>query len=181
VALGERGQRQAAALAAALAVHRPTAVVSSGMRRAVETARPLASACGLALRVEPDLHERRVGGLSGTHNRPQAGIWPDTLRRWLAGETAFSPPDSESFDAVRDRVLPVIRRLAVEHSGGSVAVVAHGLVCKVLLLSILPGKGPGDWLELGPVRNCSVTELEFDGSWRAARLLEVPPEVAAVQ
>src|SRR4051794_5459463 len=71
VGLSERGRRQADAVAGYLAARRPDAVVSSAMRRALDTAGPIARACGLGLLVEPALHERRVGALSGTaHNIP---------------------------------------------------------------------------------------------------------------
>src|SRR5947209_11555224 len=59
VGLSERGRAQAEAVAPVLAAFGPGAVVSSAMRRALDTAGPIARACGLAVRVEPDLHERR--------------------------------------------------------------------------------------------------------------------------
>src|SRR5437660_2574451 len=63
VGLSERGRRQAEQIAAYLAglTPAPEAVVSSGMRRALDTAWPIARACGLEVRVEPALHERKVG------------------------------------------------------------------------------------------------------------------------
>src|SRR5262245_45515654 len=95
VGLSPRGRRQAEAVAPVLAARRPAALVSSAMRRALDTAAPAARACGLAVRVEPALHERRVGGLSGTPTNGD-GVWPQTLRRWLAGDTGYAPPGAES-------------------------------------------------------------------------------------
>src|SRR5262245_59766453 len=66
VGLSERGRRQAEAVAAVLAARRPDRLISSAMRRARETAAPIATACGLPVQIEPALHERRVGALSGT-------------------------------------------------------------------------------------------------------------------
>src|SRR5262249_51225625 len=100
VGLSARGRAQAEAVAPVLAAYRPGAVVSSAMRRALDTAGPIARACGLAVQVEPDLHERRVGELSGTPTAGRDGVWPDTLRRWMAGDTGFAPPGAESFDAI---------------------------------------------------------------------------------
>src|SRR5262245_60490185 len=106
VGLSERGRRQATAVAPVLAAVSPTVLVSSGMRRALETAEPIGRACGLAVRVEPGLHERRVGALQGTPTRGNDGVWPETLARWLAGETNYAPEGAESFDDIRDRVVP---------------------------------------------------------------------------
>jgi 2,3-bisphosphoglycerate-dependent phosphoglycerate mutase len=175
VGLSERGRRQAERLALLLAEASPAAVVSSAMRRAVDTAAPIAAACGLPLRVEPDLHERRVGALSGTPTQGKEGVWPDTLRRWVAGETGHAPPGAESFDAIRDRVVPVWRRLTQDYEGQTLVIVAHGIVCRVVLLTELPGLGPADWHRLGPIRNLGVNELVWTSTaWEAVRLNEVP-------
>src|SRR5687767_14217573 len=107
VDLSELGYRQAEAIAPVVAAFKPHAVVSSGMLRARMTAQPIATTCGLSLQVEPDLHERRVGDLVGAAVNPELGIWPDTLRRWIDGDTSYSPPGAESFDDMRERVLPV--------------------------------------------------------------------------
>jgi broad specificity phosphatase PhoE len=178
VGLSERGRRQAEAAAPYLAQWRPAAVVSSAMRRARDTAAPLARVCGLPVRLEPDLHERRVGALSGTPTRLRDGLWPETLRRWMAGDTGFAPAGAESFDAMAARVLPVWRRLTEEFAGRTLVVVAHGGVCKVLLLSLLPGHSAADWRRLGLVPNLGVSELVGRGdAWEAVRLNELPPGV----
>jgi broad specificity phosphatase PhoE len=181
VGLSERGRRQAQALAPILAAWTPVAIVSSAMRRARETALPAALACGLPLRTETDLHERRVGALSGTPFHAAEGIWPDTLRRWVDGETHYAPPGAESFDAIRDRVLPVWNRLTTEYAQQNIVVVAHGVVCKVLLLSLVAGLSPKDWHRLGPMRNAAINEVVNDGSgWQLVRLNEVPEAVRAI-
>jgi len=181
VGLSERGWRQAKAVAPILAAHAPAAVVSSAMQRARDTAAPIAAACGLPLLLEPQLHERRVGALSGTPFAGGDSAWPDTLRHWMAGHTSYTPPGAESFDDIRDRILPVWERLTREHEERCLVVVAHGVVCKVLFLSILPGHSPADWQRLGPIRNAALTELEgSSGRWQARRLNSLPDAVAAV-
>jgi broad specificity phosphatase PhoE len=171
VGLSERGRRQAEAAASRLAEYRPDAVISSAMCRARQTALPIARACGLELRIEPALHERKVGALSGTPTR--GDVWPDTLRRWMAGDTGFAPAGAESFDAIGERVLPVWHRLVEEFRDRTLVIVAHGVVCKVLLLNLLPGRSVADWKRLGPVPNLGLSELVQDGNgWQALRLNE---------
>src|SRR5687768_6931619 len=75
VLLSPRGERQARAVAPVLAACDPSAVVSSPMRRALLTASPIAEACGLEVRVEHDLHETRVGILSGKTDAETGGVW----------------------------------------------------------------------------------------------------------
>ena len=179
VGLSPLGERQAAAAADWFRELGPTAGVSSGMRRAVDTARPIADRCGVRLTVEPALHERRVGALSGTAFSATDGPWAGTVARWAAGETSYTTPGAESFDDLRARLLPAWERVAAAHAGGRVVVVAHGVVCKVLLLSLLDGWGPRRWAEIGRVGNLAVSELfaRPGGGWQAERLLVVPPAV----
>jgi 2,3-bisphosphoglycerate-dependent phosphoglycerate mutase len=48
------------------------------MRRAVETARPIAEACGVPLQIEPGLHERRIGQLCGLPFADENELWAET-------------------------------------------------------------------------------------------------------
>jgi probable phosphoglycerate mutase len=179
--LGDHGRRQAEAVAAWFRDLRPTAVVSSAMRRAAETAAPIAALCEVPHEIEPELHERHVGPFSQKSGTEVDVVWAETVRRWEAGEVAYAHPGMESFAKIRDRALAAFERIAARHAGGRVVIVAHGVVCKVLLLSILRDRGPADWTRLGRALNLSVSELVPDGPlWRADRLLEVPPPVLAV-
>jgi broad specificity phosphatase PhoE len=174
VGLSAKGEYQAAIVAAVLAVEKPSVVVSSAMRRAVATAAPIARLARVPHRPEPDLHERRVGPLSGTPTGLRDGVWPETLRRWIAGDTDYAPAGAESFEAIRRRVVPVWHRLTTELSGRTFVIVAHGVVNRVLLLSLLPEYGVADWQRLS-THNVGVCELVGEGaSWRAVRLNDVP-------
>jgi broad specificity phosphatase PhoE len=173
VDLSERGRHQAMAIAPLMAEFAPDVVVSSAMRRAVLTATPIAEACGRTLHIEPDLHERRVGPMTGTPTQGPGSwrAWPDTLARWKIGDTSFAPPGAESFDDIARRVLPVWQRLTEENANRKLVIVAHGIVIRVLLLSVLPNWGPGEWERLGPVRNVAVNEVVWtEGQWRPIRL-----------
>jgi|SRR5579883_467545 len=181
VELGVHGHRQAAVAAEWFAEQKPTVVVSSAMKRALQTAAPIAAVCGVPHVVEPLLHERRVGSLSLRPRVEGDLIWEETLARWQAGETAYAPPGMESFDAIRDRTLPVFRRVVEANPSGRIVIVCHGVVCKVLLLSLLPGHTAADWMKIGVAKNLAVSELVFDaGIWAARQLLVVPPPVVAV-
>src|SRR2546423_1254276 len=159
VPLSLRGLRQARAVAPILAEYCPAAVISSGIIRALQTATPIAEACGVVLRIEPDLHERAVGELCGKTHAEAEAVWSETLRRWRAGEIDFAPPGAESFLDVQRRSVPILRRLAAEYDGRTIAIVAHGHVCRVLLLSLLPGKSSAAWEELGAIRNLGIIAL----------------------
>jgi probable phosphoglycerate mutase len=181
IELGDHGHRQAEAAAIWFRDLEPTVVISSGMRRAIDTARPIAALCGVEHEIETALHERMVGPFSQKAGEKVDAVWAETVQRWESGETAYAYPGMESFDQIRNRTLPALERIAERHAGGRVAVIAHGVVCKVLLLSVLSGTSPADWTRLGRALNLSVSELHPDGLlWRAAQILEVPPPVLDV-
>ena len=149
------------------------------MLRARRTAEVIARACRLPIQIEPELHERKVGDIAGNAGaRATFGVWPDTLARWVAGETYYAPPGMESFDQMRDRVLPVWDRVTLENQGKSLVIVAHGIVCRVILLSVLDGYNAADWPRLGRIANVSISEIVGSGrTWRAVRIGHVPDEV----
>ncbi len=182
VDLSELGCRQAMAVAPILAARRPDVICSSAMLRARHTAEPIAVACRLPLLVEPDLHERKVGALTGTPSQPEFGIWPDTLARWIAGDTSYAPHGSESFDDIQRRVLPVWDRLIAGCKDKSIVIVCHGIVCRVLLLSLVPDYTIADWRKLGRIANVSISELVGSGrNWQAVRIAEAPEALQSRQ
>jgi broad specificity phosphatase PhoE len=182
VELGEHGRRQALAAAEWYATElKPTIVVSSGMRRAIDTAAAIATRCDVPHAIVPELHERRVGTLGGTSFAGTEGPWPETVRRWTAGEVDFTTPGAESFAELRDRLVPAFWQIAERYPHERIAVIAHGIVCKVLILSLLPEWGPTGWERLGHVMNTSTSELQIvDGQCTANWLTVVPPPVVTV-
>lgn len=182
VDLSELGSLQAAAVGGWFVQHRPTAVVSSGLVRAIRTAAPIAAGCGVPHTIEPGLNERTIGALSGTPFTTHGGPWHETVAAWSAGNTAFTTEGAESFDDLVARLVPAWEAVCAAHPGGRVVVVAHGIVCKVLLLTLLDGHGPTSWGKLGRVANASVSELvpAGNGKWSAEKLLLVPDPVLAV-
>ena len=180
VPLSALGFLQAEALAEWFVPLRPTAVVSSTMIRAIQTAAPIARDCAVPHSTEPLLRERGIGALSGTPFHPTLGPWAETVRAWSAGNTSYTTPGAESFDDLKARLHAGLRRALEPHPGGRVVVVAHGIVCKVLLLTLLRGWDVGGWESIGRVANAAISELvpAGEGVWHTERLLEVPMAIS---
>jgi alpha-ribazole phosphatase len=122
--LTARGRTQAADLAARLADIALDAVYSSDLRRARETAEPVAATDGLELVQLPELREVNVGSWQGL-TRDEAEIrFPAGFERWREGGTGWD--DGESYGEMSARVLAAVERIANEHRGGRVLVVTHG-------------------------------------------------------
>ncbi len=172
VGLGDRGHRQAAEVAARLARLKPVALYASGMRRARETARPIGTACGLETRLVAALHERRMGALSGMEREQGRPFYEATRERWMAGDLEATHEGGESFEAIRQRVVPAFRELARPHRGETIVVVAHGVVIRVLLTTLLEGSGPHEFQRFG-IDFVGVNDLRSEGrTWFAVALNE---------
>lgn len=163
VGLGPTGRRQAARVARRLAARKPDAVYCSAMRRARETAAAIAAACRLGLRIIPALHERRMGPLSGMRRAEGWPTYARTKARWARGEVDATHDGAESFLEIRDRVIPAFTGLVSANRGRTVVVVAHGVVIRVLLTSLLEGLGPRDFDRIG-IGFTAIHEVDWDGS-----------------
>ncbi|QEH38360.1 Phosphoserine phosphatase 1 [Aquisphaera giovannonii] len=173
IGLSDRGRDQARRLADHLRGEGLRAVYCSAMRRARDTAGPVADACGLEPVVIPGLHERKIGPLSGLGREEGWEVYAATKARWIAGDLDATHEGGESFAAIAARVLPIIERIAADHPGEAVAVIAHGIVIRVVLLSLLPDRTPADFDSIA-IDFASINDLRRDGrTWAARRLNEV--------
>ena len=173
VGLGPRGFEQAEAAAPQVARAGPVAVYSSAMLRARQTAAPIARACRLDPVAVPELHERRMGALSGMPIVEGRDAYLAAMARWKAGDLDAAHEGGESYAQIRDRVVPAFAGLAARHEGGAIVVVAHGVVIRVLLCHLLDG-GPARFDGYG-IDFVAVNDLRTDGrSWTAAALNGVP-------
>ncbi len=122
--LTDRGREQARDLAARLADVELAAVYASDLRRAWETAEAVASSQGLEVVRLPELREVDVGSWSGCTREECAERFPAAFARWQAGGSGWD--DGELYEAMGERVVAAIRRIAAEHPVGTVLVVSHG-------------------------------------------------------
>jgi broad specificity phosphatase PhoE len=122
--LTELGRRQAVELAERLASARLDAVYSSDLRRARETAEPVAERHGLEVTTLAALREVDVGGWSGLSRPEVEQRFPEAFARWRGGGQGWE--DGETYEDMTARVVDAVLEIAAAHPGGEVLVVAHG-------------------------------------------------------
>jgi broad specificity phosphatase PhoE len=99
--------------------------------------------------------------------------YAESKARWIAGDLEFSHPGGESYADIRRRVLPIFQGLAARHRGETLIVVAHGVVIRVALTSLVTGLAPSEFDRIA-IDFASVNDLWFDGtSWTACKLNQV--------
>jgi broad specificity phosphatase PhoE/ribonuclease HI len=168
--LTELGRAQAAAAAAYVAgIDGISAVISSPLQRALDTAKAAADALGLAVTVDDDLIETDFGAWEGLTFREAAERDPELHGRWL-GDTSVAPPDGESFDTVTHRIRRARNRIIAEHGATTVLVVSHVTPIKTILRQALDA-GPGILYRLHlDLASLSIAEFFGDGG-SAVRLV----------
>ena len=161
--LTELGQRQAAAAAAYLTgIEGISAVITSPLQRAYDTAVAAAKALDLDVTVDDDLIETDFGGWEGLTFAEASAAYPDLHGRWLR-DTSIDPPGGESFDAVHARVRRARTRILTEHAGDTVLVVSHVTPIKTVLRMALDA-GPGILYRLHlDLASLSIAEFYPDG------------------
>jgi len=131
--LSTEGVRQAARLAAWLASERVDAVYASPLRRARETAEPLAAAHGLPVRIEPGVVEFDPHSASYV---PLEEIKAESRELWqeLVSGGLTAGVDVALF---RRTVAAALERVVAAHPGARVAVVCHGGVVNAWAAHVL--------------------------------------------
>ncbi len=167
IGLDDHGLRQARRTARLLAALPPTALVSSDLLRARDTAAELAAVTGLTVALDQRLRETNAGRWQGLLAGEIQAADPEGWRAWMAGDPAVRPGGGETRGEVADRACAAVGDALASLPDGSVLVVAtHGGTARALIgrLLCLPEH---EWHVLGGLANCSWSVLaESHQGWR---------------
>ena len=137
--LSEQGVRQAHAVGRVLAPRRPWTILSSDLRRALDTATALATEVGLDVHTDPRLRETHLGTWQGMSHSEVDDQWPDARQQWRSSPR-WSPPEGESRIDVARRTRAVVDELveqSPEWTEHPAVIVAHGGAIAALTAALL--------------------------------------------
>ena len=164
--LSSRGRRQAEATARALKSESLTAIYSSDLARAMETAKAVSNLTRVSANGTSAFRERSVGVMEGLTFEDAAQQHPEQYAALLRRDFEHVLTGGESYRQLLDRAREKLDKIIAEHRGGKIAVFSHtGTIC-ILALHLM---GALDAPELKPVwissANCGITrfELRSDG------------------
>jgi alpha-ribazole phosphatase/probable phosphoglycerate mutase len=135
VPLSPAGHDHARAIADALQLIRLDAVFASPLRRALDTAAPLAHARALEPIVHEGLRELGFGVVEGATYDEIARERPELFESWMNDPTGTRFPEGESFPELRERALAAAAEIRSEHE--SAAIVSHAGVTRTILAAAL--------------------------------------------
>jgi broad specificity phosphatase PhoE len=164
--LSEVGRLEAQALAARVAADQPSALYSSDLPRARETAQEIALQTGLEPVFDARWREVDVGEWLGLAPEEVHTRYPDGYARWLAGGTGWR--EGESYPQMAERGLAAAREIAASHDGdpAPVVIVTHGGVIRAIVMHVL-GMPPAARRLLATGPTATVTAIDATAPvWR---------------
>jgi len=137
-----------------------TMIYSSPLSRAAATAQAISARLSLPAKPCPDLTDIDYGEWQGKTPEEVRSRWSELLNAWYERPHTVRIPGGESLDDVRSRCSRALKEVAEAYPEGTVAVVAHTVINRVILLIVLGLGNDRFWR----VRqdNCAINEVELD-------------------
>lgn len=136
-----------------------TAIYSSPLSRALETARYIAEPHNLPVIVEYGLTDLDYGKWQGLTHEEVRNQWVDLYHLWYTAPHKMCFEEGESLSDVEFRSLEALDQIAARHNGQNVVVVSHRVVIKVVLCALL-GLGSSQFWQIRQ-DPCAVNVLEY--------------------
>ncbi|MGH9914090.1 MAG: histidine phosphatase family protein [Pyrinomonadaceae bacterium] len=171
--LSEQGKQQAQVTAEALSTQRITAIYSSDLLRAIQTAEPLSQLTGLVVKKSSAFRERSVGVLEGLKFEDAAARYGQDYAALVRRDFEYTIEQGESYRQVLVRASQKLDGIIEEHRGGAVAIYSHtGTIC-ILTLHLM---GALDAAHLRQVwvrtENCGIARFAISSD-NFVRVLEI--------
>lgn len=135
--LSEFGSQQAHALADGLQDKGITAIYSSDLGRAMQTARIIAAKLALKVTAEPRLRERHLGSMQGLTLNQFSQQFPDEWAKYNSADPDYVLPGGESARQRYERSVACVEQLAQRHAGQTILAVVHDSVLQGLFYRAL--------------------------------------------
>lgn len=162
--LTPEGSQMAKAFASTYSSLPWTAIFSSPMRRAVDTAKPLSEAIGIQPELRDGLKEINYGKWEGKNPKQINLEYHDDYIRWSSDPAWYAPTGGEMAITIASRAMNVIEEIKQLYTSGNVLVVSHKATIRIILCSLL-GIDVGRFrYRLGcPVASVSLVEFTSHG------------------
>ncbi|XP_078156844.1 phosphoglycerate mutase-like protein 4 [Carex rostrata] len=154
--LNETGRQQAAAVASRLSKEfKSSAIYSSDLKRAAETAQIIAKQCDLKVILDQQLRDRHLGDLQGLTLVDAQKMKPSAYNLFILYKRDQGlPGGGESLDQLHERCVSSFQKIASQHTGERVIVVSHG----GFMIELQDEVAPNRKLE-GKIKNTSVNVI----------------------
>ncbi|GAB4343738.1 MAG: alpha-ribazole phosphatase [Candidatus Abyssubacteria bacterium] len=161
--LNATGRRQAEAVARQLSKVKLSAIYSSTLKRAYDTAFAIARYHSVQVEALDGLRELNQGEFEGLTLSELVERHADFLEKWFREPADVRLPGGETLREMQERAWAALERIIEANSNGNVAVVSHSL-CNLSLLCRILNLDLTDFRRLHlDVAGMSI--IEFGGRW----------------
>jgi len=141
-----------------------TAIYASDLKRAVETAGPIAKVLGLDIQLRHNLREISWGCADGQLVQKMTEEWGDLEQRmkqqYLERKTRWDYlpvfEGAETYNALLNRTLLELKKIADMHKGETILIIGHGRVLKTLIADIRDSEE-----KIPYPANCGIVEFTY--------------------
>jgi len=114
-----------------------SAIYASPLSRCIDTARAIGAPLALKVQASMDLTDADYGRWTGLTDPEAAARDPEPFRAWKHDPGINPPPDGETLRQVEVRVVGALQAIQRHHASGSVVLVTHDAIIRVLILHVL--------------------------------------------
>lgn len=163
-ALTAKGRAQAMALAEQLATERMTAIYTSPILRAQETAQLIGERLGVPVSTSDALREFDCGHVEGRGDAEAWAAHNTVVAAWANHDYAQCVPEGESFLDMQARFVPFVQHLVDTHADADTAVllIGHGSLLTHMLPLVLANLDRA-FIDQQGMRNCVYIRAVVNG------------------
>ncbi len=125
VELTDKGREQAKALALKVADKDVDVIISSPLKRAIETSTIVSEICNVPMEIDDRLVEQNYGIYEGVDRKDEAFL--NNKRNF-----AYKYPNGESMMQVAYRVYGLLDEIKCKYKDKNVLIISHGGVCRII-------------------------------------------------
>jgi probable phosphoglycerate mutase len=141
-----------------------SAIVTSPIQRAQDTANIIANEVGLPVALNENIAEISFGDWDGSTNDEVKRKWPSEFAAWQ-GSWEVAPPNGESLADFDARVMLGLAEILEANAGKTVAIVSHVMPIRGIVRRAIDGGVSAYWSP--QVSPCSISIIRFWGSQAA--------------
>ena len=177
IPLSKRGFKQAERLADRFEGLNFSAIYSSNLKRAEQTAATIARKNNMEVIQKKGFREISMGDWEGRLWEELNQEYPDTLQAWKEKPTMAAIPNCEGVVNVAKRGFKTLKNTALEHKDNDrILIVAHGLLISTILCRI-EKIDLDDWFQMHQ-GNTAVNIIKFDGDQFESCLLNCTKHIS---